>query len=301
MFRGTVIASLAGIAPIKVFMRKKSCWHIKLAILAILTPFAVVTAQSGTSAPDTVVGAPLFTGRDVVRAVGFAGLTVAMFPLDRSIARRLTNTRSKANRFLNDASKGVEVIADPGSIVIGSSLYVIGRLTNHPNIEDLGWHGTEAVLLGSGITWIAKGLTGRARPFATADTTAHDFKFGGGFSNTARQSFPSGHTTAAFAAAAAVTSEAERMWPHHFWLVAPAMYGGATLVGISRMYHDKHWASDVVLGAAVGTFSGLKVVRYSHTHPYNRIDRAILRLQVIPLPGGTGSGLGFSLPLPESF
>jgi membrane-associated phospholipid phosphatase len=278
-------------------MRKVHCSHIKLAILAILAPFTIANAQSSASAPDTVAGAPLFTGRDVVRAVGFAGLTVAMFPLDRSIARRLTNERSKANRFLNGASNGVEVIADPGSIVIGSSLYVIGRLTNHPNIEDLGWHGTEAVLFGSAITWVAKGLTGRARPFATADTTAHDFKFGGGFGNTARQSFPSGHTTAAFAAAAAVTSEAERMWPHHFWLVAPVMYGGASLVGISRMYHDKHWASDVALGAAVGTFSGLKVVRYSHAHPHNRIDRAILGLQVIPLPNGAGEGLGFSLSL----
>jgi membrane-associated phospholipid phosphatase len=301
MYRGTVIAPFTGAAFVKVFMRKLHCSHIELAVLAVVAPFTIVTAQPNPPAPDTVVGAPLFTGRDVIRGVGFAGLTVAMFPLDRSIARRLTNERSKANRFLNSASKGVEVIADPGSIIIGSSLYVIGRLTNHPNIEDLGWHGTEAVLLGSGITWIAKGLAGRARPFATADTTAHDFKFGGGFGNTARQSFPSGHTTAAFAAAAAVTSEAERMWPHHFWLVAPVMYGGASLVGISRMYHDKHWASDVALGAAVGTFSGLKVVRYSHAHPYNRIDRAILGLQVVPLPTGETLGLGFVLALPDSF
>jgi membrane-associated phospholipid phosphatase len=219
-----------------------------------------------------------------------------MFPVDRSIAKRLTNERSKANRFLNGASKGVEVIADPGSIIIGTSLYVIGRATNHYGIEDLGWHGTEAVLFGSGIAWIVKGLAGRARPFATADTTAHDFKFGGGFGNADRQSFPSGHTTAAFAAAAAVTSEAERGWPGHFWIVAPVMFGGASLVGVSRMYHDKHWASDVVLGAAVGTFSGLKVVRYAHSHPKNFLDRAILRSQVFPLPGG-GQALGFSLPL----
>jgi membrane-associated phospholipid phosphatase len=284
-----------------VFMHKLARSHIKFTILALAAPFSLATAQSGSSAPDTVAGAPLFTGRDVIRAVGFAGLTVAMFPLDRSIARRLTNERSKANRFLNGASTGVEVIADPGSIVIGSSLYLIGRFTNHPNMEDLGWHGTEAVLLGSGITWIAKGLAGRARPFATADTTAHDFKFGGGFGNTARQSFPSGHTTAAFAAAAAVTSEAERMWPHHFWLVAPTMFGGASLVGLSRMYHDKHWASDVALGAAIGTFSGLKVVRYAHAHPKNKVDRIILRVQAIPSSTGAGAGVGFVLPLPDSF
>ena len=95
-----------------------------------------------------------------------------MFPIDRSIARRLTNERSKANRFLNGASKGVEIIADPGSIIIGSSLYLFGRFANHPDIEDLGWHGTEAVLFGAGMAWAIKGLAGRARPFVTGDTTA---------------------------------------------------------------------------------------------------------------------------------
>jgi membrane-associated phospholipid phosphatase len=272
----------------------KACPQILIAILATVAPLGVNSAQ--TPAPDTVVGAPLFTGRDLVRAVGFAGLTVAMFPIDRSIARRLTNERSKANHFLNGASNGVEYIADPGSIVIGTSLYVIGRVTHRPGLADLGWHGTEAVLLGSSITYLLKGLAGRARPFATADTTAHDFKFGGGFGNRDRQSFPSGHTTAAFAAAAAVTSEAERAWPHHFWLVAPAMFGGASLVGVSRMYHDKHWASDVALGAAIGTFSGLKVVRYSHAHPYNRLDRVILRVHIMPVDGAGRTAVGFSVP-----
>lgn len=271
--------------------------RLLLAFFATSIPLRIVSAQQSQSPADSARGAPLFTGRDAIRAVGFAGLTVAMFPLDRSIARRLTNERSKANRFLNRSSKGVEVIADPGSIIIGTSLYVIGRFTDHPGIEDLGWHGTEAVLLGSSITWLLKGLTGRARPFVTGDTTAHDFKFGGGFGNADRQAFPSGHTTAAFAAASAVTSEAERMWPHHFWLVAPVMYGGATLVGVSRMYHDKHWASDVVLGAAVGTFSGLKVVRYAHTHPQNFLDRAILRAEALPGPDGTRIAAVASFPI----
>jgi len=254
------------------------------AALTVLATQSLGAQGSTLQTPDTTKGAPLFTGRDAIRAVGFAGLTVAMFPLDRSIARRLTNERSKANRFLNGASKGVEYIADPGSIVIGTSLYLFGRLTNNSGIEDLGWHGTEAVLLAGGTAWILKGLAGRARPFVTGDTTAHDFKFGGGFGNADRQSFPSGHTTAAFAAASAVVSEAERGWPGHFWLVAPAMYGGASLVGISRMYHDKHWASDVALGAAIGTFSGLKVVRYAHAHPQNVLDRAILRAEITPGP-----------------
>src|SRR5450759_3446218 len=64
------------------------------------------------------------------------------------------------------------------------------------------------------------------------------------------------------------------------------MYGGATLVGLSRMYHNNHWASDVVLGAAIGTFSGLKVVRYSHAHPDNKLDKFILGATVFPNADG---------------
>jgi hypothetical protein len=64
------------------------------------------------------------------------------------------------------------------------------------------------------------------------------------------------------------------------------------------MYHDKHWASDVALGAAIGTFSGLKVVRYAHAHPNNRLDRIILRVQAAPPPAPDGNrillGLSFS-------
>src|SRR5207249_897522 len=97
---------------------------------------------------------------------------------------------------------------------------------------------------------------------------------------------PSGHTTAAFAAAAAVTSESRRWWPNGTWLVAPAMYGGATLVGLSRMYNNAHWASDVALGAGIGTFAGLKVVRYSHAHPDNLIDRVILSTRLAPAATG---------------
>jgi hypothetical protein len=52
------------------------------------------------------------------------------------------------------------------------------------------------------------------------------------------------------------------------------------------MYNNAHWASDVALGAAVGTFAGLKVVRYNHAHPDNFIDRAMLAARVSPVRGG---------------
>ena len=239
----------------------------------------------------------LFTYRDAILGAGFAGLTVAMFPLDQRLAERLRERDSSFNRFIHRTTQGVEYVTTPGAYVIGVGLYAYGRLAHKPDIADVGWHGTEAVLLATAMTGILKGTAGRARPFVSSDTNPHDFRVGAGFTNSDRQSFPSGHTTTAFAAAASVTSEVRRLYPRALWVVAPVMYGGAALTGLSRMYHNKHWASDVVLGAAVGTFSGLKVVRYSHAHPDNKVDRIILRTVIAP-DGNGGAYLGFALPAP---
>lgn len=220
-----------------------------------------------------------------------------MFPLDQRIAHRLENPGTQANRFFHHAATGFEVIASPGAYVIGGSLYLVGRLGNFGRVADLGLHGTEAVLVGDVVTGALKGLAGRARPFVTGDTNAADFKFGRGFTNDNRTSFPSGHTTTAFAAAAAVTAETGRWWPRSTWFVGPLMYGGATMVGLSRMYHNVHWASDVALGAAIGTFSGQKTIQYLHARPRNWVDRVLLGASIAPAPDG-GLALAWSLPEP---
>lgn len=271
-------------------MRRFSCgWRAALALTVAALPCARLAAQTPATpaAPDTSRRLQtLFTVNDALLAAGFVGLTVAMFPADRYVANHLRDQNAPANRFLDHAAKGFEFVTTPGSFVIGGSLYAYGRLADHPGIMDLGWHGTEAVIVGSAATSLLKGIVGRARPYVTADTNPHDFKLGGGFGDSKRASFPSGHTTTAFAAAAAVTSEVNRMWPKYTWYVGPVLYGGATLVGLSRMYHNQHWASDVALGAGIGTFAGLKVVRYSHAHPDNVIDRVILRTTLVPTADG---------------
>ena len=137
------------------------------------------------------------------------------------------------------------------------------------------------MLVGAAVSGVLKTVLGRARPYTSLDTNPRSFVFGRGLKGSDYQSFPSGHATSAFAAAAAVSLETAEWWPKTRWIIGPILYGGAALVGVSRIYDDKHWASDVLMGAAVGTFAGLKTVRFNHTHEGNRIDRWLL--------GGAGS------------
>jgi len=78
--------------------------------------------------------------------------------------------------------------------------------------------------------------------------------------------------------------------------VGRVIYGGATLVGLARMYHDEHWASDVALGAAIGIFTGRRVVRWHHTHPGNRLDRILLGVSAARTADG-GYIIHYTMPL----
>ena len=71
-------------------------------------------------------------------------------------------------------------------------------------------------------------------------------------------SFPSGHTTVAFATAAALARESRARWVP--WVAYPV----AALVGWSRLRDNRHWASDVVAGAAVGYGAAVATERFLH-------------------------------------
>lgn len=231
--------------------------------------------------------APLFTERDAIWAAGFAVATVSLTPFDRRIAHWSQRPALQNDRFLSRTASFFRVTGDPGALVIGGSMYAVGRLAGVHWLADLGLHGTEAIIVGGIVTGGIKDVAGRARPYAVHDSNAANFQlFRGLRRGDAYQSFPSGHALAAFAAASAVTAEASRWRGGSVWIIGPVMYGGATAVGLSRLYNDKHWASDVILGAGIGTFSGIKVVQYHHTHPGNRIDRWLLSASVTPIPHG---------------
>lgn len=105
-----------------------------------------------------------------------------------------------------------------------------------------------AAVLGQLVVETLKSATHRSRP--EAGVGPFDFKgFGLGSDNT---SFPSGHSAAAWSVASVF---AEEFGDEYKWAPAAA-YGLAAITSYSRMNKNKHWASDVVMGALVGYVAG---------------------------------------------
>ncbi len=262
------------------------------ALVSLLGPLRLI-AQADSAA----VGS-LFTYRDLLLAGTFAVATYVVRPLDNRAADALQDSSTQDSRNLHRIAQFVRTTAAPGSYIIGASLYAIGRLSKEEHLASLGLHGAEALLVGEAVGGIIKGIAGRQRPYVTPRDPL-SYQLMRGFANGDQyRSFPSGHTVAAFAAAAAVTGETAAWRPALVWVVGPLMYGGAAAVGASRMFDNRHWASDVIVGAGIGTFAGLKVVRYHAAHPDNKVDRFFLTASIIP--SGEGHVLRWSVaPVPS--
>ena len=239
---------------------------------------AVTSVQAQTA--DTLdTKRPFFIAGDAAIVGGFTLLTVAAAPADRYFTRELQDEARQANRSLNRGATVFRILGHPGGLITGAGFYAGGLIAGNRRVEDLGLHTVESIAIANTITFAIKVTAGRARPRKNPDN-ARDFKPFRGLGNDEYQSFPSGHTSAAFAFASIVSSETHRWWPDSRWIIGPIVYGGAALTGVSRIYNNAHWASDVIAGAAIGTLTGLKVYTYTHSHPNNRVDKFFLRAGV---------------------
>jgi membrane-associated phospholipid phosphatase len=273
----------------------KSRCSARVTWLAVVVLFAAQPAVSNaqTTTPPEEPHRSLFTWRDGLLAGGFVVGTIAIRPLDKSAAATFQSPAPQGKWYLQKAALGLNRIAVPGSVIIGTTMYAAGRFSGNRRLAQLGLHGTEALFVGEGVAVAMKYTFGRARPYVDSVPNPDNWQLFRGFrSDDKYRSFPSGHSVAGFAAAAAVTAETSIWWPEWVWLIGPTMYGGAALVGFARMYDNRHWASDVIMGAAIGTFAGNKVVRYHRTNPGNRLDKWLLNASITP---GDWSRMSLSL------
>jgi membrane-associated phospholipid phosphatase len=269
------------------FATRRSVWLGTFASLTLLSVGTRNSAKAQGVAPDTGAAhhTEIFGNRDALTAAIFVLGTAAIMPLDRHIAVESQRMSLQNNSLINHTMSTIRVLGEPGSIVLAGASYIYGRTENSPRSAELGLRTIESIGAAGITTVLIKSIAGRARPFVVADTNTHDYKAGRGFRDDRYTSFPSGHVTVAFAAASTASQEISYLWPHASHLWTPALFATASLVGVARIYEDKHWASDVVAGAAIGTLVSRVVVRYAQAHPRNAIDRLLLPVGVAQLNG----------------
>lgn len=279
-------------------MRPVLAW----ALAAWLVPAPPLAAQTADGA-RAGGGAPFFTRADAVIAAGVVSGTLVLFALDEEIAREIRDPELQESIGLRETAAFFRHVGQEVPLVIGGGVWLGGLVARDRAVAASGAHVLEALALSGGITQVIKLTLGRARPYAVGHTEPHSFGLMRGFRGSEYRSFPSGHTSTAFALAAAGTAETFHWADAQGWspavkvLAAGTLFGGAALAGVSRMYEDKHWASDVVLGAAIGTFSGFKVVKYVYRNPGNRVDGWLLPDLAPAAPAAEG-GLAISWTIP---
>lgn len=138
--------------------------------------------------------------------------------------------------------------------VIGGSLvvYATGKISKNEEVAQPGLTVFKATLIAGGAAGVLKFLTHRARPGELTPPDA--FHWEGPSFSTDNLSFVSAHSATAFAMASSLST----YYSEHKW-VAWVSYPLAATTAWSRVYHNKHWLSDVVGGAALGIFIGKTV------------------------------------------
>jgi len=176
------------------------------------------------------------------------------------------------------AGSSISRWSTPVALGIGAGLLGVGLATHHPGLARTGRDALAALGVASLLATTANIAVGRAQPEANRGT---DY-FAPFHAPSRNNSFPSGQTSRAFALAAVVAAHT----PHRVLRVTA--YGAAAVVGIAELVADRHFSSDVVGGAMLGTLVGRGVVRHFAA------AAPPLALAVTTLPGRVGIALNRS-------
>lgn len=243
-----------------------------------------LAAQAMVRHDSTVTPAPIVMRRDLLILGAGAGLAILAQRVDLSVRDEVRSAGWQRNGVLNAIEPVGDVWGGAAAVGAGLALWGGGLYARNATVAATGLRAIEAITVSGQITAILKGAMGRARPRVDS-INAWNVEFGRGFRSTSGdyKSMPSGHSTAAFAFAAAVTSEVARRAPTHARLVGITSYGLAGITAYSRIHSNAHWLSDVTMGAAIGMASGWAVTRWHATRPGNRIDELLLGRTLSPL------------------
>ena len=152
------------------------------------------------------------------------------FPADQKVSGSFSSTTRLTETF----EAGRTIGATPVHLLASFTAYGLGRSLKNPCLASLGADLVQAQLMAEILSQGVKFTVNRTRPDGTA------------------RSFPSGHTTMSFATATVLQN-------HFGWKVGLPAYAVASYVAASRVQAKRHYLSDVLFGAALGTVAGRTV------------------------------------------
>ena len=207
---------------------------------------------------------PLVSG-SMFALISTASVATA-YSLDHRVWQASDSTSSSTRRT-------ADVVARFGDLrYLGPALiagYAFGKIARLPGASSASTRIGASVIGAGAVSAVLKVATGRTRPDHSAGDSDDFSPFGGA------DAFPSGHTTIAFAFASALDQETQARWVP--WVAYPA----AAAVGWARIVQNRHWLSDVVAGAALGTWAGrefdLRLQKRAHL-PRGMSARPIFRV-----------------------
>jgi len=213
-------------------------------------------------------------------------ITAVLIKNDESLYRRTKEYQEK-NEWVDWLSPKFTILGD-GNLNLGvaGAFYLSGLLFKDKKARKTGELVLMSLIHATVVVQLGKHLCGRQRPEAEngVDRWAGPsgfFKRYVDHRDMLYDAMPSGHTITAWSMATVVA---------HMYNEKPFVpilcYSLATLSGLSRVTEDKHWYSDVFLGAVLGFAIGKFVVKKRWS-----------RLNVTPFVGQNQVGLGLNIQL----
>lgn len=195
---------------------------------------------------------------DWIKASLIAGVTFGLFAYDDEIQDWVQENRSSTSDGISEFAK---LFGDGRfTLPLLGGTYLYGHFFEVQKARRIALLSIESVVVSGVFVQAIKFAGHRHRP-STGD--ADDVWDGPGFS-TSHLSFPSGHSSSAFAIATVIASEYKDKV-----FVPPLAYGIATLTALSRINDNDHWASDVFFGSVIG-YCTAKVIVGLHNNKINK-------------------------------
>jgi hypothetical protein len=207
--------------------------------------------------------------RDWTKVAVFGAAAGALAVSDEKVSEFFAKLANR-NKGVSSTSNFITSFGGIYEVASLAGFTTYGFLFKNEKIKSTAFLASQAYITAGAIESILKFLSKRQRPnYIDPTTNIAEPIFHGPFYKFPTQasglstnsSFPSGHTTAVFAAATVYAME----YKHHPWIPV-ASYTFATLVGLSRLTENKHWPTDVLVGAAIGMLSGRQVVNNYHRY-----------------------------------